>query len=113
MLQEEHSAILSTFIKLPFIIRSLFCLFLSDRFTQVLLYKQPRLWRDCAEVDKVQGWSESRLLGDVISTIISCCTISFLYAYVFTKPMHYNKFSKQLYTMLIHDEYEHIYILKQ
>ena len=27
---------LSTFIKLPFVIRSLFCLFLSGRFTQVL-----------------------------------------------------------------------------
>ena len=36
MLQEEHSAILLTFIKLPFVIRSLFCLFLSGRFTQVL-----------------------------------------------------------------------------
>ena len=37
MLQGEHSAILSTLIKLPFIIRSLFCLFLSGSFTQVLL----------------------------------------------------------------------------
>ena len=34
MLQWEHSAILSTFIKLPFSLRSLFCLFLSGRFTQ-------------------------------------------------------------------------------
>ena len=34
MLQGEHSAILSTFIKLPFVIkRTLFCLFLSGRFT--------------------------------------------------------------------------------
>ena len=33
----EHSAILLTFIKHTFFIRSLFCLFLSDRFTQVLL----------------------------------------------------------------------------
>ena len=38
MLPLEHSAILFTFIKLPFIIRFLFCLFLSGRFTQVLLY---------------------------------------------------------------------------
>ena len=38
MLPLEHSAILSTFIKLPFVIKSLFCLFLSGRFTQVLLY---------------------------------------------------------------------------
>ena len=35
---QEHSAILSTFIKLPFVLRSLFCLFLNGRFTQVLLY---------------------------------------------------------------------------
>ena len=38
MLQGEHSAILLTFIKLPFVIKILFCLFLSGRFTQVLLY---------------------------------------------------------------------------
>ena len=38
MLHGEHSAILSTFIKLPFVIRSLFCLFLSGLFTQVLVY---------------------------------------------------------------------------
>ena len=38
MLQGEHSAILSTFIKLPFIIKILLCLFLSGRLRQVLLY---------------------------------------------------------------------------
>ena len=38
MLQGEHSAILSTLIKLSIDKRSLFCLFLSDRSTQVLLY---------------------------------------------------------------------------
>ena len=43
MLQVEHSAILSTFIKRPslsyhLLLRSLFCLFLSGHFTQVLLY---------------------------------------------------------------------------
>ena len=37
MLQGEYSAILLTFIKLPFVIRSLFGLFLSGRFTPVLL----------------------------------------------------------------------------
>ena len=42
MLQAEHSAILSTFIELPFALRHLFCLFLSGRFTQVLLYSDPR-----------------------------------------------------------------------
>ena len=36
----EHSAILSTFIKLPFAIKTfyLFCLFLCGRLRQVLLY---------------------------------------------------------------------------
>ena len=38
MLQGEHSAILSNFIKLPLVIKILFCLFLSGRFTKVLLY---------------------------------------------------------------------------
>ena len=39
MLDEEHSAILSTFINIPFANKIfLFCLFLSGRFTQVLLY---------------------------------------------------------------------------
>ena len=42
MLQGEHSAILSTFIKLPvdrqLSLRIFFCLFLSGSFTQVLLY---------------------------------------------------------------------------
>ena len=33
-----HSAILSTFIELPFVYKTMFCLFLSGRFTQVLLY---------------------------------------------------------------------------
>ena len=40
MLQGEHSAILSTFNKLHLPLRSLFCLFLSGRLRQVLLYIQ-------------------------------------------------------------------------
>ena len=38
MLQGEHSAILLTFIKLPFVIKIFVCLFLSGGFTQILLY---------------------------------------------------------------------------
>ena len=38
MLQGEHSAILSTFINLPFVIKILVLSILSGRFTQVLLY---------------------------------------------------------------------------
>ena len=41
MLQGEHSAILSTFIKLPFVIKSLFGLFLSGCLRHVLLYELP------------------------------------------------------------------------
>ena len=40
MLQGEHSAILSTFNKLPLSLRYVFYLFLSGRFTQVLMYRQ-------------------------------------------------------------------------
>ena len=38
MVQGEHYAILSTFIKLSFVIKSLFYLFLSNRFTQDALH---------------------------------------------------------------------------
>ena len=37
MLQGEHSAIVSTFIKLALVIKIVFCLCLSDRLRQVLL----------------------------------------------------------------------------
>ena len=40
MLQGEHSAIFSTFIKLPFDIKIFVCLFLSGHLRQVLLYYQ-------------------------------------------------------------------------
>ena len=36
MLQGEHSAILSTFIKLPFSTKTLFCLFLNDGLRQIV-----------------------------------------------------------------------------
>ena len=35
--QEEHSALLSTFIKQPFVFKTFVCLFLSGRLRQVLL----------------------------------------------------------------------------
>ena len=38
MFQGEHSAILSTFIKLPVVIKTFVLSFLSGRFIQVLLY---------------------------------------------------------------------------
>ena len=50
MLQGEHSVILSTFIKLPFVIKIFVLSILSGRFTQVLLYSNqliPHLRADC------------------------------------------------------------------
>ena len=38
MLQMAHSAILLTFISYQLLLKALLCLFLSSRFTQVLLY---------------------------------------------------------------------------
>ena len=54
MLQEEHSAILSTFIKLSFVIGIFVLTLLSGRFTQVLLYQQQvdalqLLYSSCSE----------------------------------------------------------------
>ena len=44
MLQGEHSAIVSTFVKLPFAIKTLFCLFLSGGLRQDLLYRNLVYW---------------------------------------------------------------------
>ena len=41
MLQGEHSAILLTFIKLPFVLKIFVLSIFSGRFTQILLYVQP------------------------------------------------------------------------
>ena len=59
MLQVEHSAILLTFINISYqlLLRSLLCLFLSDRFTQVLLKRQK----------KMRGWSGK--LNDIFFSI--------------------------------------------
>ena len=43
MLQVEHSAILSTFIKLPIVIKIFVCLFFSGCFTQVSLHTHYKL----------------------------------------------------------------------
>ena len=50
MLQRDHSAILSTFIKLPFVIKIVFCLVLIGRLRQVLLYVCPS-----AEGNQIHG----------------------------------------------------------
>ena len=60
MLQREHSAILSTFIKLPFVTFVIkiffFCLFLSGPFTQVLLYLCPDFYGDLVyKLKKIVG----------------------------------------------------------
>ena len=43
ILQREHSAILSTFIKLPYVIKIFVLSIFSGRFTQALLYKTDAL----------------------------------------------------------------------
>ena len=50
MLQREHSAILLTFIKLPFIIKIFVLSILSGHFTQVLLYTDNCLLTLCMQV---------------------------------------------------------------
>ena len=65
MLQGEHSAILSTLIKLPFVIKTFFCLFLSGRFTQVLLYMK-------AQASSFAGNALEAVHIYAISTKISC-----------------------------------------
>ena len=63
MLQREHSAILLTFIKLPLILslRSSFCLFLSGRFTQVLLVRIYPKYSDTKELRALRGYSGPHL----------------------------------------------------
>ena len=60
MLQGEHSAILLTFIKLPFAINIFVCLFWSGRFTQVLLYAV-ETWYACLnktlQMGSIMVWS--------------------------------------------------------
>ena len=57
MLQGEHSAIHSTFIKLPFVIKIFFCLFLSGHFTQVLLYYETLYAGNCPHMtEKNVDW---------------------------------------------------------
>ena len=49
MLQWEHSAILLTLIKLLFVIKNFFGLFMSGRFTQVLLFSDQLMWYMCQD----------------------------------------------------------------
>ena len=55
MLQREHSAILSTFIKLPSAVKNSFCLFLRGRFRQVLLYFKNSVDPGHSALDKLLG----------------------------------------------------------
>ena len=50
MLQGEHSAILLTCIKLPFVIKTFVLAFLSGRFTQGLLYNKIRFSQEKAHM---------------------------------------------------------------
>ena len=81
MLQGEHSAIISTFIKLPKILslRSLFCLCLSGRFTLVLLYLsklrpalfvniEPSIWPSCNLIVHLTYYTLSKTVKHTIFT---------------------------------------------
>ena len=70
MPQGEHSAILSTFIKLQCVIKIFVCLFLSDRFTQGLLYttiKIPLLEYDDTICDNFNRFEKYKL--DIIQNV--------------------------------------------
>ena len=69
MLQGDHSAILSTFIKLPFVINDLcFVYFLSGRFTQVLPYKN--MLKHFSFVDYVMNILRTKLDHDAATNDI-------------------------------------------
>ena len=59
---QEHSAILFTVIKLPLSLRSLFCLYFSGCFTQVLLYSKTCVKRPLSKRQK-RGFQEQLLLS--------------------------------------------------
>ena len=63
MLRGEHSAKLSTFIKPPFVIKIIVCLFLSGRFTQVLLYYLSLFNLFFLLFDKLRGYATDVLLS--------------------------------------------------
>ena len=63
----EHSAILSTCIKLPFVFKTLFCLFLSGRFIQVLLYEGSEQKLELAPLDRCPCMFNS------LPTSVICC----------------------------------------
>ena len=67
MLQGEHSAILSTFIKLPFGIKIVFCLFWSGSFTQVLLYHTYITFRYGARLVEPTGLT----INDGVSSMVT------------------------------------------
>ena len=50
----EHSAILLTFIKLPFVINTSVLSFLSGRFTQVLLYFYTYILNNNMDLNKIE-----------------------------------------------------------
>ena len=69
--QGEHSAILSTFIKLPFVIKIFVLSILSDCFTQVLLYNKTSVKRPFSKRQKI-GFQDQLLLnaGQKCSSIL-------------------------------------------
>ena len=81
----EHSAILLTFIKLPFVTK-IFCLFLSGSFTQVLMYviffflKIDFVKANSADPDKMP-YSGSSLFAKVSYFGMPCLQRAYIYLY--------------------------------
>ena len=68
----EQSAILSTFIKLPSL-RSLFCLFLSGRLRQVLLYCASAYVTVAGDLVNISPFEMAQNLTKTTSDIVSSC----------------------------------------
>ena len=73
MLQEEHSAILSTFIKLPFVIKIFVLSILSGRFTQVLLYNSKSYKNRCNRmiigIEKIREYFDEKVIKNILHPI--------------------------------------------
>ena len=64
MLQGEHSAILLTFIKLPFVIKIfVLSIFLSGRFTQVLLYNIYAFMLHCHLIMLSENYNNNKIIN--------------------------------------------------
>ena len=82
MLQEENCAILSTFIKLPLVIKIFVLSFLSDHFTQVLLMHLCRLHLlQRLSLDLITVYLCGKDYLKKITEFLSCCVVAIYHLY--------------------------------